>query len=223
MSSEPVGNGPRSSAIPGNSHKAREAEAAPAPEPSEREPVQKIIEGKVVRVRTPWYKRIATSMVAEDASSVGDYILSDIVGPAIRNLIRDVVVGSVDRTLYGTRGPVSRSGILGNRGGPVSSIRNKYHDVPTERPRALSREARARHDFDDIILQSRAEALEVLEFLAERIDRYNVASVADLYDALGVTGDFAAQKWGWYDIRDADIRQTRSGFMLDLPRPEPLR
>lgn len=217
-SSEPVGNSPRNIAIPGNSHKAREAEPATAPK-IEKDPVQKIVTGKVIQKKTPWYKRVASSMIAEDAGSVREYLVDDVVGPALRNLIRDMVVGSVDRTLFGT----SRARRASSVGGPVSSIRNKYHDVPTERPRALSREARVRHDFDDIVLESRTEALEVIEYLIERIEKYGAATVSDLYDSLGVTGDFAAQRWGWTDLRDADIRQTRAGFLLDLPRPESLR
>lgn len=218
MGSEPVGNRPRNLDIPGNSHKAREAESTPEPI-IEKDPIQKIIEGKVVRKKVPWYKRVATSMIAEDAGSVREYLIDDVVGPALRNLVRDMVVGSVDRTLFGQAR--TRRNVVG--GGPVSSIRNKYHDVPTERPRVLSRESRARHDFDDIVLDSRSEALEVIEFLVQRIEKYNVATVSDLYDALGVTGDFAAQRWGWTDLRDAYIRQTRAGFLLDLPRPESLR
>lgn len=212
--SEPVGNSPRG-AIPGNSHKEREAKEAEA---APREELEKIVEGKVVTRKAPFWKRATRSLVAEDAQSIGDYVWIDILLPTLRNAIRDVVVGSTDRALYGSS---SRRG--GVRGG--SSLRTRY-DRMAEEPsprRTMSREARARHDFDDIILDSYGEAVEVVETMIARVDRYGSASIADLYDLLGVTGSFADQRWGWRDLRGADVRQTRGGYLLDLPEPEPLR
>lgn len=219
MSSEPVGNGPRSTAIPNNSHKAREAD--PTPEPVEKEKVQKIIQGKVVQRKTPWYKRAAHTMIADDAHDVGDFVLTDVIVPAIRNLIRDVIVGGVDRTLFGTS-QARRGGVI--RGdGPVSSLRNKYHNLPVERPMALTQGARARNDFEEIVLDSRSEAVEIIEFLVNRIERYKLATVADLYDALGITSDFTSRSWGWTDLREANVLQSSHGWKLDLPRPDALR
>jgi hypothetical protein len=87
----------------------------------------------------------------------------------------------------------------------------------------MSREAQRRHDFDEVVLDINSEAIEVVEALIARVVRYGAASVADLYDLVGVTGSFADQKWGWTDLSTADVRPSRGGFLLDLPQPEPLR
>lgn len=218
MTSEPVGNRPRSEPSSGNSHKAREAAAGPPPA-EERDPVEKIIVGKVVMKKPPLHKRILQNMVAEDAHDVGDFLMTDVVWPAIRNLIRDVAVGGIDRTLYGTARPrASRTSFGGG-----SSIRSKYQDIPQERTRSLSREERGRHDFDNIVVDSREEVLSVIQGLMGRIDDYGSASVADFYRFLGVTGSHADLAWGWTDLRDAEVRHSRDGFRFDLPAPQPLR
>jgi len=226
MAEEPVGNQPRKkpvvdnpmSSITGNSHKER---GASTDKPAAREPVEKMVEGKVISRKQPLWKRVRQTMVAEDAHTVGDYILSDVVIPAAKNLIVDMVGQSIERILFGTsRGRISRS--------PLGlSLRDQvnYSRVSTERDprRSLSREARARHDFNEIVLENRTEAVEVVEALITRIARYGAVTVADLYDFVGTTGSYTDQRWGWTDLATADVRQVPGGFLLDLPKPEPIR
>ncbi len=218
--SEPVGNAPRGPSIPGNSHKNREAETKISAEET-REPIEKIVEGKVVTRKQPWWKRATRSLIADDATSVGDFILIDVIVPAIKNLISDAVKGSTDRVLFGQSRV--RRGI--GPGGRPESLRTRYDrmsDVGEPR-RMMSRDSRARHDFDEVTLDDRAEAIEVIEALFARVQQYGAASVSDLYDLVGVTGSYADRRWGWTNLSDADVRQSRGGWLLDLPRPEPLR
>lgn len=222
--SEPVGNSPRKkpdtenpmSAISGNSHKNREA---PAEKAGGREPITKIVEGSVVTRKQPLLKRFKKTMLAEDAGNVGEYILTDIIIPATKNLIVDMVGQTIERLLFGTsRGRVRRSPL-------GASLRDQvnYSRISSEPRRVMSREARAKHDFNEIVLENRTEAVEVLEALIDRIARYGAVTVADLYDFVGTTGSFADQRWGWTDLTTADVRQVPGGFLLDLPGPEPVR
>lgn len=223
---EPVGNHPRKgpepdssmSGITGNSHKNRNANAD-----AEREPVEKIVEGRVVTRKTPWYKRAGQSMVAEDAGHVGEYILMDVVVPATKNLILDMISQSVERILFGTsRGRLSRRSPLGASLRDRVSYDSYSRDREPRRP-MMSREARARHDFQEIVLESRSDAEEVIEAMVLRIDRYRYVSVADLYDLVGTTSAYTDRSWGWTDLTLADVRQVPGGFLLDLPQPEPIR
>jgi hypothetical protein len=226
--SEPVGNSPRKkpdaqsamSAISGNSHKDREGVKDTAPE---REPIEKIIEGKVITRKQPIWKRFTRSMVADDVGNVGEYILTDVVIPATKNLIVDMVGQSIERVLFGTsRGRVRRSP-LGMSLRDQVNYSGRYSGDREPPRRSMSREARARHDFNEIVLENRTEAIEVLEAMVARIVRYGAVTVADLYDLVGTTGSFADQRWGWSDLTTADVRQVPGGFLLDLPAPEPIR
>lgn len=224
MSSEPVGNSPRGPSS-GNSHKERAA-AAPVQQPQEREKVEKIVEGTVVTRKPPLWKRFARGMVADDVGNIGDYILVELIFPALKKTLFEIVTGTTERTLYGSRAGGRRTGGpgLGLRG-DVGGIRHRYDKIEEEREprRMMSRDARARHDFQEVILDSRSEAADVIDALMERIERYRSASVADLYDMLGVTGSFADRKYGWTSLFDAEVRQYHGGWLLDLPRPELLR
>lgn len=55
------------------------------------------------------------------------------------------------------------------------------------------------------------------------ISKYDSVTLADLGEMLGITGDFTDVKYGWTDLKDADIRRARGGgYILLLPPPEPL-
>lgn len=227
--SEPVGNQPRKkepekssmSAIRGNSHKEREVAGETTSE--EREPAEKMVEGRVVSRKQSFWKRFGRTMVAEDANTVGDYIFTDVLIPATKNLIVDIVGQSIERVLFGTsRGRIRRSPLGMSLRDQVNYSRiSSEREPPLRRP--MSREARARHDFNEIVLENRTEAYEVVEALVARLARYGGVTVAELYDLVGVTGSYADQRWGWTDLATADVRQVPGGFLLDLPAPEPIR
>jgi hypothetical protein len=220
--SEPVGNIPRAS-IPGNTHKDR---AASEPPKTAREPVEKMVTGKVTVKKPNFFKRFGRSMVADDVGNVGDFVVSDVLVPAMRNLIYDIIVKGAGRTIFGSgqmyRG--SRTGGVGSAG-PVSSLKTAYHRVSNEADpgRAISSSSAARHDFGDIVLEDRIEAIQVLEYLQARLEMYRSVTVGDFYDALGTTGGFVDRSWGWTNLDTADIRQVRDGYVFDLPRAVNLR
>lgn len=62
----------------------------------------------------------------------------------------------------------------------------------------------------------------VLERLNDIIDRYEVASVADLHELVGLPTTHVDNKWGWENVRYAEVRQIREGFLLDLPPAMPI-
>ena len=87
--------------------------------------------------------------------------------------------------------------------------------------RVMSRQARSRHDFDEIVLETRAEAEEVIDRLFDLVSRYESATVADLYELVGLPSSHTDHKWGWTDVRGAGATRTRDGYLLDLPEPRP--
>jgi hypothetical protein len=144
--------------------------------------------------------------------------------PAVRNLVYDIVSQGAHRVLFGTaRGPRRGVGTAGYSGGNLKTAYHRVSNEPTRAEPSMSRSDMARHNFDELILDNHADAMDVLENLVARVERYGSASVADLYDYLGVTGGFTDQAYGWKNLSGADVRQTRKGFVFDLPRPIALR
>jgi hypothetical protein len=180
--------------------------------------VEKVTVGEVTQRKKPLWQRVSGNMVVDDGPTVTQYIVFEVLLPAAKNMISDAVSQGVDRLMFGDSRPNSR-----NRTSTGTSYTN-YSKVTALRPdrRELSPRAKASHDFDDIVIQTRGEAEEVLDKLRALVDQYEMATVSDLYDLVGVSGDFADDKWGWYDLRNAGVRPIRAGYLIVLPRPQAL-
>lgn len=201
---------------PSNSQKSKE-------EPSEeKDPkkVEKVISGRVVRRKKPVGRKFSEVFFGGTAKDVWSFVVADVLIPAAKDMISDSFSQGIDRMLYGDRAPGgrSKSKMAGYVNYSRPAARRTYEDP---RP-AMTRKGRATHNFDEIILDSRGEAEEVIDRLFDLTSRYEVATVADLYELVGISGSYTDDKWGWMDLRGASVSRVRSGYLLDLPRPEPI-
>lgn len=211
--------------FPSNSRKSREPRVEKTPVPEERR-VEKIIESEVVLRKKPVGKRFVETFFRGNARGVVSYIIVDVLLPAAKDTIADAFSQGIERMLFGEARSTSRR--TGARPGGYVSY-NRFAPQPSNnaareesRSRDLSRSARATHDFDEIILRTRAEGDEVIGRLFDIIVKYEAATVGDLYDLLGITSKFTDDRWGWTDLRGAGVTRVRNGYLLDLPQPEAL-
>lgn len=211
--------------FPSNSRRAHEGK----PEKKEPKKVEKIVEGQVVRRKKSLGKRFKETFIGgDDAGSVWGYVLNDVLIPAAKDMISDAVSQGMERMIFGEvrRGgsPRSRSSssfTSYNRYGQPGPMNRREDPRRDSRPE-LSRRARASHDFDEIIIPTKVEAEEVIDGLFTLIQQYETVTVADLYEMVGQTGDFTDEKWGWTDLRGAGVTRVKGGYLLDLPKTEPL-
>ena len=209
--------------FPSNTNKDRE--------PREEKPLEgKIIDPVVTngaeRRKTPLGRRFMETFVGGDAKSVVSYMLNEIAYPAARNMIVDAVSGGIERMVFGEDRPASRrSGVRFGGGSSFVSynkMTGKGDPRDREKPRGLSREARANHDFGEIVLNTRAEAEMVRERLYDLVNEFNLATVGDYLQLCGITPEYTDNKWGWDDMHGSSIRKIREGYLLDLPRTKPV-
>lgn len=207
--------------FPGNSHRSKKA-THPEKEPKK---VEKVVTSEPIRRKKPLGKRFVETFVGGDAKGVAGYVAFDVLIPAAKDMVADAMSQGVERMLFGEARSTSRRGHgprPGGSGGYVSYNRYAPSSLRPEPRVGPSRRARATHDFDEIILATRVEAEEVIDRLFDLVSRYESATVADLYELVGVSGSYTDDKWGWTDIRGAGVTRVRNGYLLDLPRPEPL-
>ena len=72
------------------------------------------------------------------------------------------------------------------------------------------------------MIDSRGEAEEVLARMDELISTYGIVTVADFYDMCGITCDYTANKYGWTNIRNAQVVRVRDGYMIKMPKSMPI-
>jgi hypothetical protein len=192
---------------------------APGPEKPERPKIESVVTGEVRKRKENILSRAFHDIVAEDGRSVAHYVLMEVLLPAAKSTISDVVSSGIERMLYGDTRP-RRGTRPGYTNYSSSAIRSS---APLSDPRPpLSRQARASHEFGEILIVNRADAEEVLDRLRDLINQYDVATVADFKELAGITGDFTDNAWGWDDLRSAQVRVVRGGYVIDLPRTIPI-
>ncbi|ADD81065.1 gp067 [Rhodococcus phage ReqiPoco6] len=218
---------------PSNSQKPKAAKkpvAGQEGKDEQKKVVKQITVGEVTRRKKPLGRRVMETFGGSDAQSVGAYIVQDVLLPAAKDMVADAVSQGIEKMLFGeARGRRGRSSAPSRPAGSgytsynSYSPNNRYSVNPGHRPeprREMSHRGRALHHFDEIVLDSRAEAMEVLENLDAMTQEYGTASVSDLYNMVGITPSFTDEKWGWVDMRAATVRHISGGYLLDLPRPE---
>ena len=156
------------------------------------------------------------TFVGDDIHNVSSYLLYDVLIPAAKDTIANMVKGGIEMLLFPGENRGSRT--TRDRGRSYVSY-DRYSSAPRrDERRDISPRNRARHNFDEIILDTRGEAEEVLSHLVDLIIDYGQASVSDLYDLLGMTGNFTDNKYGWTDLRSASVSRVRDGYVMNLPR-----
>lgn len=191
-----------------NSHKSKERQNEPIPEKK----VEKVISGSAKSKKKSGLQKITNVFVPEDVEDVKSYIFEDIVVPAIKDIILDAV-----KAVLGVNGS-SRG-----KGSTASKVSyRKYYDDRERRDYSGVTRTRSGYEYDDVIIENRGEAEDVLSRMDELISTYGLVSVADFYDLVGISGNYTDNKYGWTDIRSASVVRVRDGYMIKLPKALPL-
>lgn len=184
--------------------------------------VEKVVTGKVITKKKNNFQKLGDKFISEDAGNVVSYIFGDVLVPAIKKAISDIVTDGIDIILYGE----SRNRTRRSPSGTVS-YRN-YYDRDYRTPRRDMNERQAimagsgLYSYDDIILESRGEAENVLNRMDEIMDVYGLVRVADLFDLVGISGNPTDNSYGWTNIRNAEVVRVRDGYKIKMPRAMPI-
>lgn len=200
----------------GNSHSSKRREK------EEREKVEKVVSGKVVAKKKSGIRKFADTFINEDIENVKSYVIGEVLIPAMKKALSDIITNATDMLLY-TPGERKYKNTSYSRGGVTRVSYDRYSD--DRRDRRDDRMSRGRindYDIDTIVVDNRGEALSVLERLDDLIEAYGIARVADFYDLVGITGSYTDNKYGWTDLRSADVIRVRDGYKFKLPRAIPI-
>jgi hypothetical protein len=209
--------------LPSNSYVSKKAqETPPVDDNKDDKKIEQVVTGKVVRRKKPLSKRFAELFIGGDAQSVGQYLVMDVLIPAFKETIMNVITEGIERTLYGDNRRPRRTHTSGRGNGYVSYNRYSSPDPRSrEEPRRPIDRKRS-FEFEEIVLESKDEAEEVIDNLFAVCEKYGQATVADLYDMAGITTNYTHNQWGWTDLRGAGATRVRGGYLIDVPKPDAL-
>ena len=167
--------------------------------------------------------------IKANTSNMLMYSIYDILLPAFKNTISDLIKNGVDMLLFGEVNP--RRGSSGRR-----RKRTAYSSYSRRDDRGYyerrKRERQKILDYRDVIFDDFDDADDVLNDLCDLIEEYDQASVADFYELINsrtsidgtrfdVAGSFTDNRYGWRALGTTKVRACDGGgYYIDLPKPK---
>lgn len=188
------------------------------PQPEEKKKIEKVIQGEANIKKKSIGRKVSDTFIKEDFGNVKNYIVTEVIIPNIIDLISETLHNTVDMMFHGEASYNRR------RSSNYNNSRVNYNTIFKNDPRNNTqqqsyRSVVGRNSLDDIILDSRADAEDILNAMMDALEDYKMVSVADLYDMLGKSTIFTQNNIGWFDLTGARIERVREGYLLKLPRP----
>ena len=199
-----------------NSHKYKEQQKEVAA-PEKR--VQKVVKNPV-KIKQNEARKLADIFISEDITNVKNYIFMDVIVPAVKKAIYDVVTNGIDMFLYGGTG----KGKSGSSNGKVNyrTYYDQKNNGSVSYRNSESSSSRNGFEYDDILFTTRVEAEAAKQQMMDIIGRYGMVTVGDLYEMVNENAPYTAQKYGWMDVSGAETVRVRDGYKLKLPRAVPI-
>lgn len=200
-----------------NSHKYREAQKNAS---TEEKRIQKVTRG-TVKTKKNEIRKLADIFISEDVANVKSYIFMDVLVPAIKKAIYDIVTNGIDMFLYGGTGK-GKSGPSGTK----VSYRSYYDQKNNNSGYRGSENTKSNNalDYEDLVFDNRGDAEMVKQQMKDVIGRYGVVTIADMYEMANpnLTAPYTGHKYGWMDVSSAEAVRVRDGYILKLPKAVPI-
>lgn len=228
--------------FPSNSHEARlVGNDLPnaTPETEDKPRVKQAVRTPAEVTKMPLHNRLFRAFGGIDGRTVVENFVRGILIPTAK----EMGIKTVDdlahnlkvqvRAAFGDTRPVPRSPSLFNGSGPVgnspraSRIPYDGYSRPTPRedrlePDRVRRPASRYHDVNDYVIDSQAEALDVLDVLRDMILTMGFVTVHDFKETIQVEPEHTDIEWGWENLDSRSIQPIRirdGRYRLNLPRP----
>lgn len=199
--------------FPGNSK-------TPSNQGAPEKKVESVVAGSVTTKKPGLGRQFIQTFTSFDLRGAVEYVVMDVLTPAAKNMIADSIRQGSERAIFGQVRSSSNAGSKVSGWTPYG----KFSTPSTLKaePLIMTREARANHIFDDIVLESRVDAERVINGLYDLLNQYELVTVKDLYSLLGVSSTYTDLNYGWTDLRGSDIVRVTQGYLLKLPKPQPI-
>jgi hypothetical protein len=187
--------------------------------------VAPVVTGSTKVKKKNWFQRTGELLFAQtDSSTVGQYLVRDILVPYFRKVIFDLVTSTVDMFLYGGSTPTNKA--VPGRGSYVNynaGYSNRQQPQLTQNNRGVVTGTDV-FNFEKIYFDSKRDAMAVLDSMCEILSRYSLVTVSQFYQLANQDIDnVQATKFGWFDLSGADVVRDYSGtFFIKLPKPSPI-
>ena len=184
---------------------------------------------------------VKKKILANDADKVFDYVIKNIVDPAIRQLVHTIITSASAMFLFDS--PNMQSPYYGYNGMPnawkqnnqwntltngYSSPYNSMYNTGVQwgqqallssNTYQIAKPVNKNLNFDAIPVVSKQKAQDVLRAMQEYINRNGFVTVAEMADCADLTGYSTMCNYGWPDISGTVIKSGIDSYYISFPMP----
>ena len=190
---------------PNNSYAAKQSE--------EKKELPKVkLSAPPQTVKKTAFSKFGDRFLSEDRATVKSHLVNDVLIPGVTRVLADGLKDAVDIIFFGSarRDRRPEGTFVSWRDYGLYSRDPRRDDPPVRR---------SIYDFDELKFKTLGDAEDVLRALDDTIARFKIVTVRELYEIVGITAPYTADRYGWTDIRMARPVRGRDGWILDLPKP----
>lgn len=169
-------------------------------------------------------QKFAETFLNIDRRDLREFIMKDLVMAGIEDLgyyVLDMIFDNVS----GGRSSRRKGSYYDDRTSYSSYYRSKDSDRRRRKKRDRDREYEGdrKLDYKNIVVRDRREAERIVDELRDRIHEFDTASVGDLFDLIGVSGEWNDNNWGWDREDDICLRKAPGGWLIDVAEAKYLK
>lgn len=187
----------------------------------EKEKVQKVVTGTVKKRKKNLIERLVIGIIGPDGlPAVGSYLLKEVIGPSLVQLTAESAKSAIDMLMY--RGQPGHPGVTPVQPSrvamrPQTNYANRYATPPQQVATQVNRSVRGH--VVDYTIADRNEGYTVIQSLQAIAEAYNVVSLADYYDMIGVTSQYTDYNFGWdaSAISQVALMPVAGGYVIKFP------
>lgn len=167
-------------------------------------------------------EKMLSNFLATDSSNLKEYLINDVIVP----LIKRGISSTVDMLLYGKTRNVNDSGTYYVNNGKTTSYNSFYRSTNNLNTSQNSNIPKTHETsgYRNLAFETRGDAEVVLRAMQEYIINFNIVSAGDMYDMAKVpTDNYTLYDYGWTNLDNVDIIRDGGAYVINLPKPSPIK
>lgn len=185
----------------------------------ERPELQKVIKGSAGVKKQTNLGRVAGSMFTDNMAGAKEHIIYDILIPSAKNFALEAVKSILGMSGNGNyRAPAQTV----NYGRPTYTNYSNYSNTYSNNTQRPSNQG---IQYDNLVVNTKVEADDVLAAMNDTISRYGFVTVANLYQLVGrVDYPYVYDNYGWVGLPSAyPVANLDGTWSFKLPRAVPIQ
>lgn len=173
---------------------------------------------KIVSTKSTMTQKVLKSFIQEDIKDLKETIIFDWVIPGIKSAFLNTMsmmffhqpldprtyMGSGSKSYYNSQ--------------PKTKYGSYYQNGRTQQSKSTydRRMEDEKIDYRNLVVLDRGSAEKVVDALREEIRETGQASVAQLYELMGLDSNYTDWSWGWVNELDITIQRVYNGFLIKV-------